>query len=84
MIPARYGEWVFVGLMTVFMSLAVSGAMTLWSGFQGPFVAAWARSFLRAYVVVVPSVLVAAPLARRLTGMMVESPPEIDPTTRRR
>jgi hypothetical protein len=37
MIPARYQEWVFVGLMTLFMSLAVSRAMTLWNEYQGPF-----------------------------------------------
>jgi Protein of unknown function (DUF2798) len=74
MISARYREWVFVGLMTLFMSLAVSGAMTVWNGYQGTFVAAWTWSFLRAYVAVVPTMLVAAPLARRLAAMIVDSP----------
>lgn len=78
MIPARYGEWVFVGLMTLFMSLAVSGAMTVWSEYQGSFLQAWAADFVRAYVVVVPSALVAAPLTRWLASLIVaQAPSEI-------
>lgn len=75
MIPARYREWVFVALMTLFMSLAVSGVMTFWTEYQGTFLRAWAAEFVRAYVVVVPSALVAAPLTRRLMSMLVAHAP---------
>lgn len=75
MIRAGYREWVFVGLMTLFMSLAVSGAETLSIGYQGWFLGAWATSFVRAYVVVLPAALIFVPLARRLTTMFVATGP---------
>jgi hypothetical protein len=60
--------------MTLLMSLAISAAETLWSGYRGDFAAAWGSSFARAYVVVLPAALLFAPVARGLSGLILSAP----------
>jgi hypothetical protein len=75
---SRRRDWLFVGLMTLLMSLAVSAAETLWSGHRGDFLTAWGLSFARAYVVVLPAALLFAPVARRLSGLILSAPRQHD------
>lgn len=69
----RHAQNVFVFFMTLMMSVVISGVMTA-SGGLDDFPARWLSAFLRAYMIVVPAVLVVAPLARRLTELVVEPP----------
>jgi hypothetical protein len=71
MLPARYRDLVFVVIMTVMMGLSISGIMTAWNGWSGRFVAAWLVAFGRTYVIVVPTLVVVLPVAKRLTALLV-------------
>lgn len=73
-LPRRHAQNVFVFFMTLMMSAAISGVMTATAGLDD-FVARWFTAFLRAYTIVVPTVLVVAPIARRLTELVIEAPP---------
>lgn len=76
MVPARFRDQVFMFFMTLLMGLSISAIMTWWNGgWQGPFVFAWLRGFARTYVVIVPTVLVVMPIAKRLTATVVAPPP---------
>lgn len=74
MIPARHRDLVFMFVMTILMGLSISGIMTAWNGWEGSFLAAWLTAFARTYVIVVPTVLLVMPVARRLTSLIVEDP----------
>jgi Protein of unknown function (DUF2798) len=56
-------------LMTIMMGLVLSGVFT-WQavGFSPGFVEAWLSRFAKTYVIVLPTVLVVLPIARRLTA----------------
>lgn len=71
MIPARHRDLVFVFIMTIMMGLSISGIMTAWNGWAGSFVLAWLTAFGKTYVIVVPTVLVVMPIAKRLTAAIV-------------
>lgn len=72
-LPRRHAQNVFVFFMTLMMSAALSGMMTAVAGLDD-FFARWSATFLRSYAMVVPTVLVVAPLARRLTELVLEPP----------
>jgi endonuclease/exonuclease/phosphatase (EEP) superfamily protein YafD len=59
-------------VMTFLMGVAMSGFFT-WqvTGFDGAFIQNWAGRFLTTWPVVVPVVLVAAPLARRIAQWLL-------------
>ncbi len=71
MIPARYRDLVFIFVMTILMGLSISGVMTLWNGWTGRFVVVWLTAFAKTYVIVVPTVLIVMPIARRITAVLV-------------
>lgn len=73
-IPRRHAQNVFIFFMTLMMSASISAVMTATAGLED-FAARWAGAFLRAYSIVVPTVLVVAPIARRLTELVLEAPP---------
>jgi len=74
-LPARFQDWVFVFFMTLLMGLCISGMTTaMQTGVGTDFVARWLSAFLRTYIIVVPTVLVVTPLAKRLTGALVDVP----------
>lgn len=55
-------------VMTILMGIAMSAVFTWQStGFDGAFLSNWADRFLRTWPIVVPIVLVAAPLAQLIT-----------------
>jgi hypothetical protein len=59
-------------VMTVLMGIAMSAVFT-WqgTGFDDAFLSNWADRFLKTWPVVVPVVLVAAPLAQRITRWLI-------------
>ncbi len=73
--PARYAPILFGFLLSALMSFLVSGIATfrnfgLLDGFLGLWISAWLPSWLIAF----PVVLVVAPIARRLVGLVVRAP----------
>lgn len=74
MIPARFAPVLFGFLLSGMMSFIVSGIATfraagLGDGFMGLWMSSWASSWLVAF----PTVLVVAPLTRRLVARMTKS-----------
>ena len=69
MIPARFAPILFGFLLSGFMSLIVSGFST-WRalGLGEGFGAAWAGAWIGSWAIAFPTVLVVAPVARRLVG----------------
>jgi hypothetical protein len=72
--PARFAPILFGFVLSGLMSLIVSGIATarhagIGDGFPGLWLSAWLPSWLIAF----PVVLVVAPLARRLVGLVVAS-----------
>lgn len=72
MIPARYAPIVFGFILSGLMSFIVSAIATLRAvgavdGFAGLWMSAWATSWLVAF----PTVVLVAPLARRLVARIV-------------
>ena len=73
--PARYAPVLFGFILSALMSFMVSGIATfrnfgLVDGFLGLWVSAWLPSWLIAF----PVVLVVAPVARRLVGLVIKAP----------
>ena len=73
--PARYAPILFGFILSALMSFLVSGIATfrnagLVDGFFNIWVSAWLPSWLIAF----PVVLVVAPIARRLVGVLVKAP----------
>jgi hypothetical protein len=74
MIPAKYGQLVQIFFMTFLMGLLLSFLFQFQEtgiAEASAFVSAWLGRFARTYVIVVPIVLVVAPLARRLTSLVL-------------
>ena len=74
-LPAFFEPIVFGLLLSGLMSLVVSGIAT-WNalGFVADFTPRWLKSWLFAWAVAFPSVLVIAPLVRRITRTLVARP----------
>jgi len=74
-LPANFEPIIFGLLLSGLMSLVVSGIAT-WNalGFVPNFAPRWLESWLFAWVVAFPSVLVIAPLVRRITRTLVARP----------
>jgi hypothetical protein len=66
-LPGKYSHFLF-GVIQSGLTCAVAAAITIAPRWQEvPVFAFWLRSWLMAWVVMVPVVLLAAPLIRRLT-----------------
>jgi hypothetical protein len=73
--PARFAPILFGFVLSALMSFVVSGIATfrnfgLVDDFFGMWIGAWVPSWLIAF----PVVLVVAPIARRLVGLLVRAP----------
>lgn len=73
--PARFAPVLFGFVLSALMSFVVSGIATfrnfgLVDDFFGMWIGAWVPSWLIAF----PVVLVVAPIARRLVGLLVRAP----------
>jgi hypothetical protein len=73
--PARSAPFLFGFILSGLMSLLVSGVATLRNaGFGEGFVGLWIGAWLASWLVAFPVVLVVAPIARRLVGLIVRTP----------
>ena len=73
--PARYAPILFGFILSALMSLHVSGIATfLNAGLADGFLAAWIGAWLPSWLIAFPVVLVVAPIARRLVGVLVKAP----------
>jgi Protein of unknown function (DUF2798) len=72
MLPAKFAPVLFGLILSGLMSLLVSGISTLRAvGWVDGFGGLWLGAWLTAWLVAFPVVLVVAPLARRLVGLLV-------------
>ena len=75
MIPAKYAPLLFALILSGLMSLLVSGIATLRAtGLSAQFIALWLSAWLAAWLFAFPTVMVVAPLTRRLVNLLVRQP----------
>ncbi|HEY8593979.1 MAG TPA: DUF2798 domain-containing protein, partial [Devosiaceae bacterium] len=73
--PARFAPVLFGFILSALMSLIVSGIATLRNaGFVDGFIPLWLSAWILSWAIAFPVVLVVAPIARRLVGMLVKAP----------
>lgn len=73
--PARFAPVLFGFILSALMSLLVSGIATLRNaGFVDDFLSVWVGAWLPSWLIAFPVVLVVAPIARRLVGLLVKAP----------
>lgn len=71
----RFAPVLFGFVLSALMSLIVSGIATLKNaGFSDGFLSLWVSAWLPSWLIAFPTVLVVAPLARRLVGLFVRPP----------
>lgn len=75
MIPARFAPVLFGFILSGLMSCIVSGIATfrVLDG-DGAFFESWMTSWMFSWVVAFPTVLVVAPLARRIVARLASAP----------
>lgn len=73
--PARFAPVLFGFILSALMSLLVSGIATFRNaGFVDGFLGIWISAWLPSWLIAFPVVLVVAPVARRLVGVLVKAP----------
>lgn len=73
--PARYAPILFGFILSAMMSFLVSGIATFRNaGLIEGFLSAWINAWLPSWLIAFPVVLVVAPIARRLVGVLVRAP----------
>ncbi|MGR3792999.1 DUF2798 domain-containing protein [Vannielia sp. SX4] len=72
--PARFAPALFGLILSGMMSLIVSGIATLRAAPLDGILSAWLGAWLISWAIAFPVVLVVAPLARRLIGLLVAAP----------
>ena len=71
----RFAPVLFGFVLSALMSFIVSGiAIFRNAGLVDDFLSLWINAWLPSWVIAFPTVLVVAPLARRLVGMLVKQP----------
>jgi hypothetical protein len=72
-LPPRYAAFVMPLVLSILMSLIVSGVSTLKSlGMGAAFLSTWPVAWFLSWLVAFPTLLVVLPLVRRIVGLMVE------------
>ncbi len=73
--PARYAPILFGLILSALMSFLVSGIATFRNaGLVDNFFIVWINAWLPSWLIAFPVVLVVAPIARRLVGVLVKAP----------
>lgn len=73
--PARYAPILFGFILSALMSFMVSGIATFRNaGLVDGFFSLWIGAWLPSWLIAFPVVLVVAPVARRLVGLVVKAP----------
>ncbi|MEM1130275.1 MAG: DUF2798 domain-containing protein [Pseudomonadota bacterium] len=76
MIPHRFSQYIFGFVLSGFMSLLVSGVSTLRAvGFADETFGLWLSAWLPSWIVAYPTLLVMAPVARRIVAALTDAPP---------
>ena len=74
--PPRFAPAVFGFVLSALMSLLVSGIATFRNaGLTDGFASLWLGAWLPSWLIAFPVVLVVAPIARGLVGMLVKTDP---------
>ncbi|XDZ69080.1 DUF2798 domain-containing protein [Alphaproteobacteria bacterium LSUCC0226] len=72
MIPNKYTQLTFGFFLSIFMSCVVSGVSVLnTTGLIDGFLNLWMTAWFKSWIVAFPTVLVVAPLTRRLVSKLV-------------
>jgi len=73
--PPRYAPILFGFVLSALMSFIVSGIATFRNaGLADEFLTLWINAWLPSWIIAFPTVLIVAPMARRLVGMLVKAP----------
>lgn len=76
MIPARFAPVVFGFILSGLMSFIVSGiAITRTAGFAEGLFGLWAGAWITSWMVAFPTVLVVAPITRRIVAKLIKDGP---------
>lgn len=71
----RFAPMMFGFVLSALMSFVVSGVATFRNaGFGDGFFGLWVSAWLPSWLIAFPVVLLVAPVARRLVGMLVKAP----------
>jgi hypothetical protein len=74
-VPVRYSNLLFGGLLSVVMVTVISGTVVfVTQGFSPDFPSHWFKGFATAWPVAFPTVLVVAPLVRRIVARLTAQP----------
>lgn len=73
--PSRFAPVLFGLVLSALMSFIVSGIATArTAGFVDGFPSLWINAWLPSWIIAFPTVLIVAPMARRLVGLLVSAP----------
>lgn len=73
--PPRFAPVLFGFLLSALMSFIVSGIATFRNaGLVDGFLTLWINAWLPSWIIAFPTVLIVAPMARRLVGMLIKAP----------
>lgn len=74
MIPARYAQVLFAFLLSIFMSFIITFVATIRTiGPESAFIPTWFGTWLSAWIVAFPTVMIVAPVTRRLVAKLVKT-----------
>lgn len=79
MIPAKFTPLVFAFFMSMMMAFIMSGILTFVN--LGPvpdFINRWMHAFVVAWACAFPTVLLVAPIARKIVAKLVQSPQSLE------
>ncbi|MGB1045140.1 MAG: DUF2798 domain-containing protein [Candidatus Puniceispirillaceae bacterium] len=77
MIPAKFAPLLFSFCLSIIMSCVVSGVATLnAAGLDDVFAALWLAVWYKSWIVAFPTILVVAPLTRRLVARLTRDEPD--------
>ena len=72
MINKKYEFYIFSLLVTMFMSLVISGVLVLANlGYTDTFITLWANAWWKAWIVAFPAVLVIIPNVRKIMTKII-------------
>ena len=72
MISAKYGQITFIFFVSICMSCVVSGVSVLNTvGYVDAFFGLWVTAWLKSWIVAFPSLLIIAPLVRRVIDKLI-------------
>lgn len=73
--PPRFAPVLFGLVLSALLSFIVSGIATARNaGFVDGFLGLWINAWLPSWIIAFPTVLIVAPMARRLVGVFVTAP----------